>query len=412
MTRAAESLPAAPPSAPGRKGALLLLLGALTMFGPLSIDMYLPALPAIGRDLSAAATQTSVSAFLAGMAIGQFFYGAAADRFGRRPPLLFGLGLYVLASVGCAMAASYEMLVWARLLQALGACAGAVIARAIVRDRFGHTESARVLSLMMMISGVAPIVAPLLGGLVLAIADWRTIFFGLAAFGAAMFVLAFVRLPETRSDATAQQALAESPLRAYGALLSNRRFVGYALAGGLNGATLFTYVASSPELIIGFYQIPAAHFGWVFSANAVGLMAGGSLNRRLLKRRTPDQVLRVSGWVTAAVTAMMLICALSGLGGRWGMLGLLFLMLSSYGLLQGNTMAGALNLDPLRGGSGSALMGGLSFAVGAAASVIAALAHDGTPVPMAVVMAVSSLGSALALVLLALPKRRMPGAGA
>lgn len=402
--------PADPKPSDQSKSALLLLLGALTMFGPLSIDMYLPALPAIGQDLSATATQTqtSVSAFLAGMAIGQFFYGSASDRFGRRPPLLFGLVLYVAASIACAMAINYGMLVGARLLQALGACAGSVVARAIVRDRFGHTESARVLSLMMMISGIAPIVAPLLGGLVLAVAGWRTIFLALAGFGLLMTVVAVLRLPETRSAATALQARSESPLRAYRALLSNPRFVGYALAGGLNGAMLFTYVASAPELIIGFYDIPAAHFGWVFSANAIGLMAGGSLNRRLLRRRSPDQVLRVSSWVTAGVTGLMLVCAFSGLGGRWAMLGLLFLLLSSYGLLQGNTMAGALNLDPLRGGSCSALMGGLSFAVGAAASAVAALLHDGTPVPMAAVMAVSALGSALALAGLALPKRGLP----
>jgi DHA1 family bicyclomycin/chloramphenicol resistance-like MFS transporter len=390
---------------------VVALLGALTAAGPLSVDMYLPALPAIGRSLGvgAAATQSSVSAFLAGMAIGQFFFGAASDRFGRKPPLMVGLAIFIAASMACAAATSYETLVAARFVQAFGACAGGVIARAAVRDSFGHTETARVLSAMMLVGGLAPVFAPLLGGFFLAAAGWRSIFWFLAASGVAMAILAITWLAETRSAETEAQARSENPLVAYAALLGRRRLIGYALAGALNGATLFTYISASPELLIGYYRIPAAHFGWVFSINAVGLIAAGQLNRWLLRGRKPDDVLRLSCLAAFAVAILIGVVAFSGFHGRWAMLALLFLLLSSYGLLQGNTLAGALSVDPLRGGAASALIGGVSFAMGAVASFITALMHDGTPRPMAVTMLVATAGSAAALYGLAF-ERRQPAA--
>ncbi|WP_374344827.1 multidrug effflux MFS transporter [Phenylobacterium sp.] len=387
---------------------LVILLGALTAFAPMSIDMYLPSLPAIGADLRADAglTQATVAAFLAGMAIGQFFYGPASDRLGRRGPILLGVTIYVLASIACSLVTSIEGLIAARFVQALGGCAGAVVARAVVRDRFNHTETARMLSLLTLVMGLAPVLAPLLGGAVLALGGWRANFIVLTLFGLAVGAAAFFRLPETRSEATAAHARTENPLQAYLALLGQRRLIGYALAGALNGATLFTYISASPELLIGTYGISPQAFGWVFGLNAAGLIGAGQVNRLVLRHRTPDQVLSAASLVAVGIAVLLLVAALTGLGGRWSVLPLLFLLLASYGFMQGNTMAGALNVDPLRAGSISALMGAASFATGAIASSATGAFHDGTPRPMAAAMFVALAGSALALRFLALPGRR------
>ena len=403
MTEPAETSSARPQATPW---GLVVLLGSLTAMGPLAIDMYLGSLPAIATSLAAspAAAQSTVAAFLAGMAIGQVFYGPAADRLGRRPPILLGIGIFIAASAWCALAASIEQLLMARFAQALGACAGGVVSRAVIRDRFGHTETARMLSLMMLIMGLAPILAPLLGTALLALGGWRLNFWFMAAFGGAIALAAFLRLKETRSEATAIQARGEHPFRSYLALLQQRRLVGYALAGALNGATLFTYISSAPGLLMETYGVSLALFPWLFGLNAFAVIGAGQANRYVLRRMTPDQVLARASKVSVALGVALAAAALIG-AGAWTVLGLLFLLLATYGFMQGNTMAGALNVDPLRAGSVSALLGAFSFATGAAASSLAAAFHDGTGRPMAVVMALAVSGSALALHMLALPRK-------
>jgi DHA1 family bicyclomycin/chloramphenicol resistance-like MFS transporter len=385
---------------------LVVLLGSLTAMGPLAIDMYLPSLPSIGLDLHAsnALTQGTVAAFLAGMAIGQFVYGPASDRLGRKPPMVVGITIYVLASAGCALAPSAPLLIVGRFCQALGACSGAVVARAVVRDRFGHVETARMLSLLMLIMGLAPILAPLLGGLLLTVGGWRLIFGFMAVFGVLLGLAALLRMRESRSEETAAHARSEHPFQAYLALLREPRLVGYALSGALNGATLFTYISASPELLIQVYKIPPQAFGWVFGANAVGIIGANQVNRHLLRRRTPDEVLARASVAALGFSALLALAAVSGVGGRYAILPLLFCVLASYGFMGGNTTAGALNVDPRRSGSISALLGGLSFATGALASALGGALHDGTPRPMAVVMLLALAGSALSLHRLALPK--------
>ena len=384
---------------------LVLLLGALTAFAPMSIDMYLSSLPSIGRSLDAGPdqTQATLAAFFAGMAIGQVIYGPASDRFGRRLPLLVGIGVFFAASVVCALARNIETLIIARFVQALGGCAGPVIARAVVRDRFSHTDTARVLSLMTLIMGLAPVLAPQLGGVVQFVAGWRGVFWTLVGFGALIGLWVTLSLAESRSAETEAQARAENPLRAYVALFGMRRLMGYALAGALNGAVLFTYISGAPDLVMGTYGHSPLVFNLVFAFNAVGIIGASQVNRWLLRRSTPDQVLSKASIASIVAALLLTLAAWTGWGGQWTVLPLLFAALSIYGLMGGNTMAGALSVDPRRAGSISALMGSASFGAGALASWAGGLLHDGTPRPVAGVMFACLVGSALAIFLLALP---------
>jgi len=387
---------------------LVLLLGALTAFAPMSIDMYLSSLPEIGHSLSARPdqTQATLAAFFAGMAIGQFVYGPLSDRLGRRGPLLTGIGVYIVASLACAVAPSIHALIGARFVQALGGCAGAVVARAVVRDRFGHTDTARVLSLMMLIMGLAPVLAPQLGGVIQAFAGWRVVFWVQVVFGLAVGAWVLAGLKESRSAETLAQARSENPLKAYIALLGLRRLVGYALAGALNGAVLFTYISGAPDLVMGIYGHTPLVFNLIFAFNAVGIIGASQVNRLLLRRNLPDEVLSKASIASIAAAFLLTVAAWTGWGGQWTVLPLLFASLSLYGLMGGNTMAGALSVDPRRAGSISALMGSASFGAGALASWAGGLLHDGTPRPVAVVMFACLVGSALAIFFLALPVAR------
>lgn len=392
-----------PPPAPTPWG-LVILLGAMTAFAPMSIDMYLPAQTAIVDSLKASQAQVelTLSTFLAGMAIGQFFYGSASDRFGRRVPILVGCGVYVVASVICALSNDINALIAARFLQALGGCAGGVVARAIVRDNFDHRDTARILSLLMLVMGLAPILAPAAGSLVLQIADWRAIFWCLAGFGVLVALAVAFRLPESRSEETAAQARSENPFQAYLALLTQPKLIGYLLAGALNGAVLFTYISASPGLIMGIYGVGPAAYAWLFGLNAVGIIGANQINRMLLRTYQPDTVLKAASTAGIVFGALLLLAAVTGVGGPWSVLPLLFITLTTYALMAGNTTAGALNCDPRRAGSISALSGGLSFGAGAVTSALGGLMHNGTPVPMAAVMLACLVGSALSLRLLAL----------
>jgi len=383
---------------------MIVLLGAMTAFGAISIDMYLPALPAIGSDLNAAPAevQRTLSALLLGLATGQLVYGPLSDRVGRRPPILVGIALYIAASVWCALAPDVTQLTAARFVQGLGACSALVVSRAVVRDRYDHTETARILSLINLVFGLVPILAPLLGGFVLLFGGWRTIFWLLAGFGAAVGAAVLLRLRESRSAKTAEIAGGETALQSYRLLLRERRLLGYMLAGAFNSACLFAYIAASPDLLIGTYGIDAQHFGWIFGLNAFGLIAASQVNRALLTRRTTDQVLRAAVLAASGFGLVMLGAAVTGIGGMWGVLVPLFLVVSTFGFMFANTTAGALSVDPHRSGSVSGLMGALGFVVGAAASAAAGVVHDGTAVPMAAVMVTALSLSALALFLLAL----------
>lgn len=387
---------------------LVVLLGAMTAFGALSVDAYLPALPEMAADLgaSAEAAQATVAIYFVGMGFGQLLYGAASDLWGRRPAILTGVAIYVAAGIACALATSIEFLIAARLLQALGGCAGIVIGRAIVRDRFDHLNAARILSLLGLIMGMAPLLAPFAGALILHYFGWRPIFGFLVVFGLGVGLFVLLTLKETRSPETAIRARAESAGRAYLALLRQPRFVGYLIAGGLNGACLLTYVASSPQVLMGYYGITPGAFGWYFGVNAIGIMGGAQFNRLLLRWFGPDDVLSIVTLFALTGGGVLFLSAATGLGGMYLLLGALWCVLASYGIMTGNTAAGALSVDRLRSGSASALIGAGSYGTGALAATIVAAMTDGTPTAFAAVMLVCLGGSSAALFLLALRGRK------
>ena len=385
--------------------ALVVLLGVLTAFPPMSLDLYLPGMPTIAASFGVPpdGAQATMASFLAGLAIGQFFYGPASDRWGRRTPILFGAIVYVAASAACAMAPSLAALTAARFVQALGGCAGGVVARAVVRDRFDYRESARVLSLLMLIMGCAPIVAPLVGGLILQFSGWRGIFWLLVGFGTLAAAWAFLALPESRSAETAAKARSEHPIRAYLALLSNRQLMGFTLAQALNGGALFSYMSASPGLLISTYGIRPDHFGWLFGVNAAGLIGMSQINRRLLRRRTPEQIVLLVRPLSLVFALILVVTAFTGFGGLIGVVIPLFFCISTLGAMSPNTTAASFNIDPQRAGSISALIGGSSFGVGALCSAVFSNIHTGGPRPLAVVILLCFVLSAVCLYTLALP---------
>jgi DHA1 family bicyclomycin/chloramphenicol resistance-like MFS transporter len=386
---------------------MVVLLGALTAFAPLSIDMYLPSLPTIGHTfgVSQGVAQVTLATFLAGLAIGQFFYGPASDRWGRRPPILVGAVLYVIASIACALAPSLLTLAIARFIQALGGCAGTVIARAVVRDKFGHRDSARVLSLLMLVMGLAPILAPLIGGALLGFGGWRMIFWLLSGLGSLIAIAAFFGLPESRSAETAAHARSEHPIRAYFELLRQKQLVGFTLAGALNSAALFSYVSASPGLLIGTYGVRPQNFGWIFGLNAVAMIGMSQLNGRLLRKRSPEQIVVLVRPISLVFGVLMAAAALTNFGGMWGVLVPLFFLMGTFGFIGPNTIAGGLNLDPKRAGSISALMGSAQFGIGAAATGVISVIHARGAAPMALVILACIVASTVALYVLAVPRK-------
>ena len=383
----------------------ILLLGSLTAFGAVTIDLYLPTLPAIARDYgtSAAAVQLTLSTFFVGMALGQLFFGPLSDRIGRRPTILIGCAVYVAASLFCALAPTIEALVVGRFFQALGCCAAMVTCRAIVRDRYDHRESARIFSLLMLVLAIAPLLAPTVGGWIAAAAGWHAVFYAFVAVGVAISAAVGLRLDESRSAATAQAARGQDVLSAYARLLGHKRLIGYLLVGAANGATLFSYIAASPDLVVNSWGFSESQFGLVFAAIAVGVVGSSQVNRLLLKHRSPDAILAwatlgaaaagVALWLVALFDAPVLV-----------VLAAVFVALSSNGLIAANASAGALNVDPLRAGAISGLMGGINFGMGAAASALAAAMYDGTARPLAANVAVALLLAAAAYHLLAKPR--------
>lgn len=369
------------------------MLGALSAFSPLSIDMYLPAFPRIAADFGVelGQVQLTLSVFLIGMAVGQTFYGPLADRWGRRAPLLFGLALFVVAAAGCALAQGIGSLTLSRLAMALGGSAGVVITRAVVRDSFNESESAHIYSLLMLVMGVAPILAPLLGGQLLLITGWRGIFWVLAGFGFVCLLATARWLPDTLPRERRVAHGVVDALRVYGRLLLDLRFIGYVGAVGCTSGVLFGYISGAPSVFIEQHGVTPQAFGLFFGANAGGLIAASQLNRWLLRRWRARQILDTAYTVNTVAALLLVAEALTGWGGFAVLVGLLFVCIATTGLIFPNTAALAMTPFGAVAGSASALMGTLQFGMGGIAGTAVGLLHDGTARPMAAVLAACSV---------------------
>jgi DHA1 family bicyclomycin/chloramphenicol resistance-like MFS transporter len=384
---------------------IILLLGALAAFGPLSIDMYLPALPGISGDLKAplSTVQLSLASYFIGLAVGQIFYGPLTDRVGRKIPLYIGISIYLISSFCCSQVTSVEWLIFFRFTQALGSCAGVVISRAIVRDKYTPQESARIFSILMLIMGVAPIIAPLIGGEMSAQYGWRSIFWLLTSFSALSLVGIFFFLPETHKF-DSKTKLSET-FGIYGTILRSKEFMGHALAGGFAQAGMFAYITGSPFVFMSIYELTPKQYGWIFGTNAFGLIFCSQLNRYFLKNHTPLAILKVVYPLLAVVSVFIMIVGGAQAGLVLTVAGI-FIFLSLLGMTFPNSTASALANQGRYAGSASALLGTLQYGTSAIFSSVVSALHNGTQMPMSVVIGICGISAFGIFYLLAEPATR------
>lgn len=379
---------------------LIVLLAALTSFGPLSIDMYLPGLPLIASDLDASdgQVQLTIGLFLAGFSLGMLFYGPLSDRFGRRRLLLGGIVLYMTATLGCALANDAEQLLLWRLLQALGGAAASVLGRTIVRDLYPIHDAARILSLMHLVTMLAALVAPLLGGYLMLLAGWRSVFIVLLAFSALCLFLVVWKVPESHPP-EARGASLGAVFRAYGSIVRHAKALGYILCMGLSFGGMFAFLTASPFVYIEYFGISSQSYAWLLALNVVGIICMTLLNARLVGRLGPQRML-IFGASVAAVSGLGLI--LSGISGQGGLPAIvlcLLLYISVTGLLGANSVASLLAQFPGQAGAAAGLAVSCQFALGTALSLMVSALHDGGPLSMALVVGCSGMGCLLALAL-------------
>jgi MFS transporter, DHA1 family, multidrug resistance protein len=389
-----------PASGVRRRGSLrrVVILGSLSAFAPLSIDMYLPAFPALSAGLRASpsAVQLTLTSCLVGLAVGQLVAGPLSDTLGRRRPLLVGLVVYTVFSAVCAVAPSVYALVALRLAQGLGGAAGLVIATAAVRDRYAGVAMARFLSTLMLVNGLAPVLAPVLGGQLLRLVSWRGVFVVLTGVGVLLLVASLLWFDESLPPARRRPGSLGATLRSFGTLLANRAFTGYALAGGLAFAAMFAYISGSSFVLQDIFRLSPQQFSLVFAVNAVGIIGCGQLNKWLLGRSgpwcTPRRLLGI-GLVAATVGGVLLLVSVLAGWGLAVLLPALFTVVASVGIALPNTRALAMAGYPDLAGTAAALVGVLQFAVGGLVAPLIGLGGTATAVPMVVVIAGLTVGA-------------------
>jgi len=394
-----------PESEADRIGPIIIALALLTAVGPLSIDMYVPGFPAMGRTLGASSSsvQLTMTAFLAGIVGGQLVVGPISDAIGRRRLLLGGTLAYALLSAACAVAPNVQLLIVCRLLQGLCGAIGMVLSKAVLTDRYAGPALPRVFALLSQIMGIAPVVAPVLGGLVLAVADWRMVFGVLAAVGVLQFVLVLIMVPESLPEQQRHPGRLGRSFGLMGSLLLDRSFVGYMIVAGFSGAALFSYISTSSFIFEGIHHVAASAYSLIFASNAIGLVIAGQIFARLSRRLRLNRLL-VLGLLVAltATVAQLILLALLGetLLGTWICL---FCTMLGAGIMMPASQTIGQMIGRDSPGSAAALLGATNFLFGAAASPIAGLFSRNSSLPMALIMLGAYLGGMLGLLLLARP---------
>lgn len=378
----------------------MVLLAAFAALGPLSLDIYLPAVSHMAQELQASAREAtaSLSIFFVGMAIGQLFVGPWSDRVGRRLPLISGLIFACVGSLLCAGATGMPVLLSGRALQALGGSAVMVTGRAAVRDHLDERGSASFFSMLTMINSLMPIFAPSVGAAILRFTEWRGIFGLTAVVAGTMLVGTLFGLRESRVPITARP---ENPLRVYGTLLTNRRFLGLLVAAAANGASYFTYLALSPLVLMQIYGLSPSHYGLVLSLNGLGLISMTQANRLLLRKVAPRRILKAASLSAAILILPLTAWAFTFAGGLPVLIALVFVVIASSSFVQANSLAAAMSAAQGNVGSAAALFGAGMFGAGTVASFLGGLTFDGTPRSMVLLMAAAMLVMSLSLHFLA-----------
>lgn len=370
-----------------------IVLGLLSVIGPLAIDMYLPALPAIGADLGAtdAVIQRSLMAYMAAVAVCQLIYGPLSDMFGRKPPLYFGMAVFVLGSVGCALAPNAEMLVLFRFLQGVGACASMSLPRAIVRDNYTGAEAAQLMSLIMLVFSISPILAPLSGSLVIAFGDWRSMFWVMTVVGLLGLLLLTFALRETRPKEARLDSGLGSALRAYGTLLRDWRFLGLTLIGTFGMSSFMAFLGNSSFIYIEHFGLTPTQYSLAFSVNAISFFAVSQMTGWLVGRFGLNRVVRVavSGYALSMLTLFAVV--LAGIDSVFVLGGFMFVAFGFLGLVLPSTGVLAMEEQGAIAGSASALMGTVQMIIASVVMGIVGAFGDGTARPMVVAFAVCAI---------------------
>ncbi len=372
--------------------SFILILSALMAFTSLSTDIYLPAMPVMAKDLHGDAELT-ITGFLIGFCIAQLIWGPVSDHFGRRLPLFAGMVLFIVGSVGCALSENIGQIVFWRVFQALGACTGPMLGRAMIRDLFSRTRAAQMLSTLMIIMAIAPIAGPLLGGQMIKITSWHSIFWLLTAIGTLMLI-SLIWLPETLPEEKREKASLAGAFRNYYTLLSNAQYMRFTLCLTFYYIAAYAFITGSPFVYISYFGVDPQHYGWLFAVNIVGLMAVSVVNRRLVHRYPLETLLKCAVTVAALAALVLALGVRMHTGGVVLIVVTVFIFFSMNGVIAATSAAAALDAVPNVAGSASALMGSLQYGSGIISSLLLALAGDGTPWTMAWIIALFTLISA------------------
>lgn len=374
------------------RAPLILTLGSLTALSPFSIDMYLSAFPQMAHAMNTTVAEISItlSSYFVGLASGQLFYGPLMDRFGRKKPLYVGILIYILAAIGCAFSTSVEVLTILRFIQAIGGCSASVGAFAIVRDLFSPKESAKVLSLLILILGVSPLLAPTIGGYLAIHFGWSSVFITLALMSSTLLAVVYKVLPESHVPDKAMRLHPIYILKNYWSILQEPQFYTYALAGAIAFAGMFTYIAASPIIFMEIFSVSEQVYGWIFAIIAMGLVGTSQLNVVLLKRFSNQAILKMALTLLTLTSLVFVTCAYMGWYNVYSIIATMFVFLSCLGLSNPNAAALSMAKFGTKAGSAAALMGFLQMSIGALTSLAVGVLKAQELFPLSCIFIVTS----------------------